>query len=287
MRKSVSLVACLLLLVVAAGCSSGGNGSNSSSNNGNNPNPTPSISFATGQWEFVFGDAPSPSLYLEALFVPAGTNFSSGGDLFILPSQFNGPIQGGAIGSGLCGGFTAYVQNSGSSFTGSLVQGSTTYYTLNGTLSSDGKSISNGTFAVSNGNPLTVCSQPVPGASAFTAYWVPPVNGTYTGTLTPSTGPADQASIQISENVTLQMTMTGTVTGNGVVTTITVPASGSTTAVNVQGALFTGGGSATNANGTDGFSFTAHCTNSTCSQIYVRTDDLSTGVTETGTLNKQ
>lgn len=84
----------------------------------------------------------------------------------------------------------------------------------------------------------------------------------------------------------MQVTGSGTVSGNGVITTVTIPDPAATTPVTMQGALIANGsGTATNANGTDSFTFVAHC-NATCSQIYVKTYDGHTGVSETGTLSK-
>ena len=72
----------------------------------------------------------------------------------------------------------------------------------------------------------------------MTGYWVSPINSTYAGTLTPSTGPTDQASVQISENTSLQVNISGTVSGNGVVTTVTAPGPG-VAPINFMGALLT------------------------------------------------
>lgn len=259
-----------------------GCGGGCTSFNGTNPtNPTSSI--ATGQWEFAFGDGNSPSLYIEANFSDNGAGvFSDTTSTFLLfPSQFFAPVYGGAIGSGICGNFVLGGSNSGTSFTGSFDSpGGSVSYTLSGTLAPDDKSISNGT----EGGGSVACSQTVP--STFSAYLVPSISGTFTGTLSASNGVQDQAVIQISENASLQLTGSGTVTGNGVVTTITIPAPDSTSPSKVTGAVIEGTGSAANASGTDDFQFVARC-NATASQIYVKTYDGHSGVSETGYLNKQ
>ena len=134
-------------------------------------------------------------------------------------------------------------------FTGFLDVGENEYYTLAGILAANHASISEGT--VSGGNVL--CGQAVP-LTTFTAYVVPPINGTFTGTLNSSEGYQDQVSVQISENTSQQVTLTGTVTGNGVSRTVAVPSSNPAQMV---GALINGGGTATDAQGTDSFHIAA------------------------------
>lgn len=87
-----------------------------------------------------------------------------------------------------------FAQNSETSFSGNLDNEGTNEYSMTGTLSANGQSVSNGTFSTAaSGANLVVCSQSAP--STFTAYVVPPISGTFTGTLDASNGVQDQASI--------------------------------------------------------------------------------------------
>ena len=274
----------LLIGVIAlSGCGTG-----SKSSGGSTPATSP---IATGQWEFNFNNS---TYFVEVNLTDNGPGVASGsGAIALEQSFFTAPSPAAAIGLGGCGLPSQNAIDGDSTanvFNGSLDVGNNEDDTLNGTLSANYTSISEGT--VTGGNVL--CGQHVP-LTTFTASVVPPINGTFSGTLTSSDGFQDQASFTLSENASQQLTLNGTTTGNGVSTAFSVPASSntstpsgpaSTNPAQVIGAYITGAGSATNASGTDNFTFTAHY-NPATNQIYVRGYNTNTGEGLTGYLSQQ
>ncbi len=253
--------------LIALGCTGCGTASKSSGG----PNPTTS-SIVTGQWEFNFNNS---TYFVEVNLTDNGSGVASGSGAVALEQKFFSSSSGGVCGlpsqNAIGGG------NSTNEFTGFLDVGENEDDTLAGILAANYASISEGT--VSGGNVL--CGQAVP-LTTFTAYVVPPINGTFTGTLNSSEGYQDQVSVQISENTSQQVTLTGTVTGNGVSTTVAVPSSNPAQMV---GALINGGGTATNAQGTDSFHIAARY-GAAASQIYINIS-ISNGENLTGYLSQQ
>src|SRR6266566_5001186 len=102
--KCLALFGIVLCVVGCGGGSASSGGTNQTS------------SIATGQWEFAFGDASSPTLYIEANVSDNGPGVSSTNPFLLFPSQFFAPVQGGGIGSGTCSGFGLGGSSSGTSF---------------------------------------------------------------------------------------------------------------------------------------------------------------------------
>jgi hypothetical protein len=274
----------LIIGVIAlSGC-----GAASKPSGGSNPTTSP---IETGQWEFSFNNS---TYFVEVNLTDNGPGVASGsGATTLEQSFFTAPSPASAIGLGACGLPSQNAIDGDSAanvFNGTLDVGSNEDDTLNGIFSANYTSISEGT--VTGGN--VPCGLGVP-LTTFTASVVPPINGTFSGTLTSSDGFQDQASFTLSENTSQQLTLNGTTTGNGVTTTFSVPApsntstpSGpaSTNPAQVVGAYITGAGSATNASGTDNFTFVAHY-NPATNQIYVRGYNANSGEGLTGYLSQQ
>jgi hypothetical protein len=260
----------LIGIIALSGCS---NGSNSSG--GSNPTTSPIV---TGQWEFVFDNS---STFVEVNLADNGPGVASGTGAVALEQGFFSSFSAGAIGTGMCGLPSQNAidgSNSANIFNGTIDVGNNEDDTLTGILAANDASISQGT--VTGG--AVFCGQSS-APSTFTASVVPPINGTFAGTLNSSEGFQDQVNILVSENSSQQITMSGTVVGNGVSTTVAVPSSNPGQTV---GALINSTGTATNAQGTYSFQFLAHF-NAATSQLFVKTYNSTTGESLTGYLSKQ
>ena len=275
----------LIGVIALSGC---GTGTNSGSNSSGGSTPATSA-IATGQWEFNFNNS---ACLVEVNVSDNGNGVASAfNDSHALAQNFfTAPTPTGAIGLGDFNVAQFYGANQTNVFNGSMDVDNNEDDTLNGILSANYTSISDGT--VTGGMPL--CGSTTP--TTFTASVVPPINGTFTGTLSSSDGFQDQASFTVSQTAnSRQITFNGTTIGNGVTTTFSVPApsntstpSGpaSTNPAQATGAFIDGAGSATNASGTYDFTFVAHY-NFTTNQIYVKGWNGNTGEGITGYLTQQ
>jgi hypothetical protein len=266
MRYTTWLV-CLAILLT--GCGGGSSGSRT-------PTPT-QVVMQTGQWEFTIASTNgNPNIYLEAdmASTPVGAIGS-----YITATALFWPQTGGSI-AGLydyCVNWQTSVSVTGNSVTVLLFSGSTQVAQATATLSPDGKSMT-GTFQLNGVAGL--CAAPVTASGTFTGQVIAPLNGTYKGSLSDGS----QLTINVTQDSGYDITASGTSVLSGVTTNLTVgPNSGSAAYNNVIGAAVSGGGTATNVNGTQTFQVNGHFTPDASQLSFVSYN----GQWSTGTLTKQ
>jgi len=256
----VLIVACVLL-----GCSNGGykssGGSGGSGGGGGNPSPQ---YLQAGQWEFTFPLTGNPSIaFMETNLQVSNTNISATASAIagyspyfsasVPPSQW-GSVIGGPFPNGyiLCpdpagdsfsgstsSGFSASVTSSSGLDYADLkaqLQSGSTISSLSGTWSYSGTSSDYAPWTCENGSNTS---------GSFTATYISPVNGTFSGTLQTSSG-TDVVTVNLTQSG-YNISVSGTASGS----TVTV------TQASVIGALVYGTGTSTSVNSPT-FKFGAH-----------------------------
>lgn len=191
--KNLCAILVTLLLLVAVGC--GGNTSAS--------NSTASTSASVqGSWEFTFTSTalPNSENFLDANLSQNGNTISAANSQLVLFSVFNSAVQvGGNCGSNLSVGGSL----SGNSIQGTFTEGNTNFG-FNGTLSSDGKTIT-GTYIGTSAS----CSD----NGNFTAHRTSPLNLTASGTLLFEDSTTNGISVNMTEDSSEHVTISGNVSG--------------------------------------------------------------------------
>jgi hypothetical protein len=284
----------LLAVLCLVGCGGGGTAGSDSSAPPSTPT-TQQAQLQTGQWEFTFSSSNSnvADSYMETNLQVTGTNLYAPSNAVVGYAPYFTTSawqrQGGAyFGHPFPAGYITCPDSSytlsGSTSSGLAVSvidaGGTVDANLSASLSGSNSTITSisGQSSFTSGDPNSYAPWSCEGdyAASFTATAIATVNGMFVGTLQTSAGPTDQLAISVSQSG-YAVSASGTATG----ATLSV-ASGNTTVV---GALLYGTGSATNANGTDQFTFGSHIHPDGTSIDVVILD--SDGTVEWGTISKQ
>lgn len=189
-------------VLIFAGCSHSSSSTNQSQQN---------VTMQAGQWEFALvptgGNAGNP-IMIEANLTASGSPPTAGGALLFQPSNM-----------GFCGNsFALYGTISGSTLSGPLAgSGGVTIVSLNGSIASNGRSVS-GNYDSSAGFSCGTAVQLPAGTGTFTANTVSPLNGTYAGTLSwtgQRAGRTDQINITMSQNASFSQDSSFGITADG------------------------------------------------------------------------
>ncbi len=253
----VLLVTCLL-----SGC--GGGVSNSSNPSSPNPNPTPTAQvLQTGQWEFTF--PLTGSTINDVGYMEANVQFSNG-NISVAASGLQGYapyfspsvsptdwfIDGQIFPNGfvLCQGIsgeTVVGSISSSTFKASVNSSSgIDYGDLTAQMPASGSTVSslsgNWSFTGTSADyaPWT-CENASDTSGTFSAQYVSPLSGTYSGTLNTSSGGTDAVAIVATQNGF-------SVSGSGTASPGTLGPSFTISGANVAGALMWGTGISSNSN---------------------------------------
>jgi hypothetical protein len=277
--KNVALVVCLGMFLL--GCGSG-----------NMVNVARNVVMKGGQWEYVVTpNSGGAALNFEANVPGTNLQFTGTNAMIFYPSQVGatGPSPTGR--PIFCSPFAFNGEINGSTVKGAFDWGDTTQHfaSFSGVLAADGQSLSNGSYtgqSCTNGDGPGTAGPNFKGS--FAGQIIAPVNGTYRGTLQSSEFGNDLVTFVITQNADFSLNISGTSVENGV-TTMFASATGlpaGTLAAAVTGANVGWGGTATNVNGSQNFSFNGH-TNSAATQLSVTLFQVGPSETVTGTLTKQ
>jgi hypothetical protein len=252
----------LILSLLLIGC---GGGSNSGSNPGggsSNPLPTPQV-LQAGQWEFMFPLTGTPDVgYMEANLqvsssgvsvgtisgVPAASGYSPYFSTATSPQNWDA-VTGGGFPNGyiLCGGpgssgpdgqyLTGTITSN--AFQGYMATQSVQYANLTATLPASGSNVTylSGNWSYTGTAPdysLWLCQNASDSSGTFTAQYISPLSGTYTGTVKTSQGGTDVITLTVT-----QTDLSVSATGTGSPATI---GSISITGATVEGAVMWGTG---------------------------------------------
>jgi hypothetical protein len=266
----------ILTLVVCLGLSLNGCGSAGSGLTTNN------VMMEGGQWEYaVVPEDGAIPIFIEVNL--PGTNGGVAGTnaQFYQPSEDNLPIQSGPI---YCGDFNLNGSISGSTLSVKMNSGSpqSNIAKFSGELAANGQSLSNGIYS---GGICLAGSQLLHHVQGtLVGYTIPPVSGTFTGTLDSNLYGADVVTVTITQNSDFSLNFAGTSIENGLTTALIAN-------TNAQSSIVNGGtvylsGSAKNVNGSQPFTIAGHL-NPQATQLTIAS--MSFGVTEymTGALTKQ
>lgn len=280
-------ISALFLCIVLAACgsasksSSGSSGGNGGSGGGNGSN----VTMQQGQWEFVASSGGTP-LYIEANLTDSGSGiFSTVYNTGFGANEATG--QGGdGSGFGFCANLTTDGTISSNNLTGTITSpgASSQVGSFSAVIAANGQSVSGGSY--SGGS----CSFVSWTTGTLTGYTVAPLNGTFSGTLTTTSGP-DQITLSITQNANFGITASGTSLQNGVTTSLAISPDGTPTDntngySNVIGATIQASGTGTSVNGSSTFQVFGHF-NPSGTQITIGAIDQPGGELETGTLTKQ
>jgi hypothetical protein len=270
--KTLTLAVCLGLF--ALGCGSG-----SMVNTANN------VVMKGGQWEYVVTPTNGAAVMNFEANVP-GTNVQfngSSGSIFypseVPPTSSTTPQ--------LCGPLFVSGEINGDMVKGDFDLGDATkhFASFSGVLAANGQSLTSGSY---NGQTCVIGDN-ASFKGSFTGQTIAPVNGTYMGTLTSSAFGADVVTLTITQNADFSLNIAGTSVENGVTTVFASPATalpGGSPAAAVTGAMVGWGGTATNVNESQNFSFRGHL-NAAATQLSVTLFQVGPTETVSGTLTKQ
>lgn len=298
----------LVLAVVGfllVGCGGGGTSPSPSSNPGTAPGSgTPQVTsvLQNGQWEFTFPSANQnvPPAYMEAnlsvtdaavsaapqnvegyapYYQASAWQQTGNGTPILFPDGYitaastrsaDQYFLQGSTSSGLA---LAVGDNSQSNVISNLIAPLTTAVVTSLT----------GTFNLVVPGPTTPWAfEAGYGNGTFTATAIQPVNGSFSGILKTSAGGTDQVTLNITQNV-YDITLTGSASASGNSASLNIPSG-----ISLTGAVFSGTGSFTTANGVKTFSIGAHIHPDGNSLDIVLNDDNGAGggLVEWGTISK-
>ena len=269
--KNLWLVVCAAMLLAA--CGSAGTGSNLNN-----------VTMQGGQWELaVAPDNSSSPLYIDVNLPATNISLSSSNALIYNPAVVGLP---GADAPIYCGSFNLDGSIAGAMLKGNMSWGqpSSNFASITGSLATDGKSFSKGSYSgqicVDTTGPA-ISGPHVSGA--LTGYTVSPVNGTFKGILNSSLYGSATVTFAITQNPDFTLKVSGTIVENGVTSTVVpldLPSDAS-----VVGATVSIAANLNNINGSNPFGFTGHL-NPEATQITI-TDMGSPNENFTGALTKQ
>lgn len=267
--KSLCVLALSFLL---AGCGSGGGNSSSSSNSGGS-NPSPSAqALQAGQWEFTFpltGSTLNNVGYMEVNMQSSNGNISvpsnglAGYSPYFSPSSSpTGWYIDGQIfpnGSVLCqgtSGETVTGSISSSSFKASVISSDgLDYGDLTAQMPTSGSTVTSLSGSWSYTGTAAdyapwLCENGTDASGPFTAQYISPLSGTYSGTL--------NTSLDGTDVVTIVATQSGfSMSGTGTASPATIGSSFSVSGATVVGALMWGDGVSSSVNVVNPFQFGA------------------------------
>jgi hypothetical protein len=288
-----SRLAFLPFVLILAGC---GHSSTSSSNSSNQSQQNTVMQ--AGQWELDFSPQGGNSnpFAIEANLTTSGGTVSS--------AVFNTGLyeQGNR---GPCDNLVFSGTVSGDLLSGTLTQnggggGGALPVTLsNGTIASNGQTVSNGTSNVPTYTCAGQCSNscnPPSGAGTFTGAAVSPLNGTFVGTLS-GNGRTDQINVTISQDAGFGITLDGTDNCSppssspfpcpAASMTLHVSPAGPNAYSNVIGRLLEVSGVATYSSGSQNFGLFGYFDQAASTIVVYPCCSSGVFLQESGTLNKQ
>ena len=270
--KNLWVVVCAAMLLAA--CGSAGTGS--SLNN---------VTMQGGQWELaVAPDNNSSPLYIDVNLPATNVSVSASNALIYNPAVVGLP---GADAPIYCGSFNLNGSIAKATLKGNMSWGqpSSNFASIAGSLATDGKSLTNGSY--SGQICLAATGPTISGphvSGALTGYTVSPVNGTFKGILNSSLHGSTIVTFSISQNPDFTLKVSGTIVDNGVTSTF-VPTDVPTNA-SVVGATVGIEGLANNINGSNPFGFSGHL-NPEATQITITNMAIGNNENLTGALTKQ
>jgi hypothetical protein len=245
---------------------------------------TANVSMQSGQWEYaVVPDGGSTPMYVD-FNIPVTSSIVSASNAVI----FNPSVVGlpGAMAPIYCNGFNLRGSVTETTLKGNMSWGqpSSHFADVSGSLATDGKSISNGSYS-----GQTCLDTTGPGISgphvkgSLTGYTIAPINGTFKGILNSSLHGAVVMTLSITQNPDFTLTVSGTFVENGVTSTF-IPTDVPNDSIN--GATIAIGDVANNINGSEPFALSGHL-DPNATQITIT--HMSIGINEyiTGALTKQ
>ena len=267
--KTLAPVVCLGMLL--NGCGSAG--SRLKMNN---------VMMEGGQWEYaVVPEDGAIPIFIEVNLPGPSVEVVATNAQFFQPSEDNVPVQSGPI---YCGDFSFNGNISGSTLSVKMNSGSpqSNVAKFSGELAANGQSLSKGTYSGDvclQGSDLLHHVQ-----GTVVGYTIPPVNGTFTGTLDSNLYGADVVTVSITQNSDFSLNFAGTSIENGVTTALI--ASSNTQSSIVNGGTVYLSGSAKNVNGSEPFTIAAHL-NPQATQLTIAFMNFGANEYVTGALTKQ
>jgi hypothetical protein len=271
--KTLTLVVCLSIFLVA--CGSGG--SNNSAEN---------VTMQGGQWEYAVVPENAAPMYID--FNQGGSNgaLSVSNAVIFNPAEVNLPGANSAL---YCAEFQLNANISDATLKGNVIwglgQSASHFADFTGDLASNGQSISKGTYSGQFCDGEVSPNHPGPNIkAAFTGYMISPLNGTFTGTLESNLYGSDVVTFSITQNPDFSLNVTGTSTENGVTSTFaasTVPTDNS-----VNGGTVYIYGTYNNVNGSEVLNLSGHL-NPNATQITIANMNISNNEYVTGSLTKK